>query len=118
MNGREVVERQYKDRCSVIEFQPVTDAETNIAKDKEVVVLEGQKCKLCFKSVRSVSEGDAAKLLQTVSLHIAPDIIINEGSKVVVTMQTGQTFGYSRSGIPAVYPSHQEVPLEAFRGWA
>lgn len=118
MNGQDIVQRQYKDRCSVIEFVPVTDPETNITKEKEVIVLERQKCKLCFKSVRSVSEGDAAKLLQTVSLHIAADIIINEGSKVVVTMQTGQTFEYSRSGIPAIYPSHQEVPLEAFRGWA
>ena len=118
MNGREVVERQYKDRCTITEFKAVTDQTTNITKDKEVVVLEGQKCKLCFKSVRSVSAGDAAKLLQTVSLHIAPDISIEEGSKIVVILQTGQTFEYSRSGIPAIYPSHQEVPLEAFRGWA
>lgn len=118
MNGREVVERQYKDRCTIIEFGPVTDTATNITKDKEVIVSEEQKCKLCFKNVRSVGEGDTAKLLQTVSLHIAPDITINEGSKVVVTLQTGQTFEYSRSGIPAIYPSHQEVPLEAFRGWA
>nr|DAI96711.1 MAG TPA: head closure knob [Caudoviricetes sp.] len=118
MNGQDIVQRQYKDRCSVIEFVPVTDLETNITKEKEVIVLEDQKCKLCFKTVRSVGEGDTAKLLQTVSLHIAPDITIKEGSKVVVSLQTGQTFEYSRSGIPAIYPSHQEVPLEAFRGWA
>lgn len=118
MNGREVVERQYKDRCTITEFKPVTDPKTNITKDKEVIVLEAQKCKLCFKTVRSVGEGDTAKLLQIVSLHIAPEILINEGSKIVVTLQTGQTYEYSRSGIPAIYPSHQEVPLEAFRGWA
>lgn len=118
MNGRAIVQRQYKDMCTIIEYKPVTDPATNITKDKDVVVLDGQKCKLCFKSVRSVSDGDAAKLLQTVSLHMAPDILINEGSKIVVTLETGQTYEYSRSGIPAIYPSHQEVPLEAFRGWA
>jgi len=42
---------------------------------------------------------------------------IPEGSKITVT-QNGVTHDYERSGKPAVYSCHQEVPLELFKEWA
>lgn len=117
MNGQSVVQRQYKDSCTVIEYQNVKNATTNITKPTEVTVLSNQNCKLCFKTVRTASDGMAASAQQAVSLHIAPDVEIEAGSKIIVTLQTGQIHTYSRSGLPAIYPSHQEIPLEVFRGW-
>lgn len=118
MNGQDIVSRQYKDSCTIVELQPVKNATTNITKPTEVTVLSDQCCKLCFKSVHITGDGSAASVQQSVSLHIAPDIEIKAGSKITVTLQTGQSYEYSRSGLPAVYPSHQEVPLEIFRGYA
>ena len=37
--------------------------------------------------------------------------------KITVT-QNGVTRDYERSGKPAVYTCHQEVPLELFKEWA
>jgi hypothetical protein len=43
-------------------------------------------------------------------IFVAPDIPIKEGSKLVVT-QDGVTNTYERSGMPSVYPTHQEVTV-------
>ena len=58
---------------------------------------------------------DAA--LQATKLFISPDITIKPGSKITVT-QTGVTTEYTGSGVPAVYPTHQEIMLELFESWA
>ena len=60
---------------------------------------------------------EAAQVAQSVVLYIDPSVDIPEGSKVTVT-QNGVTRDYERSGTPAVYSTHQEIPLELFRGWA
>lgn len=54
---------------------------------------------------------------QSVKLFISPDIVIKAGSKIIVT-QHGRTTEYSNSGVPAVYPTHQEIMLTLFEGWA
>lgn len=48
---------------------------------------------------------------------IPPDVVIKAGSKIIVT-QHGRTTEYSNSGVPAVYPTHQEIMLTLFNGWA
>ena len=57
------------------------------------------------------------QLILTRSLLIDPSVDIPEGSKITVT-QKGVTRDYERSGTPAVYSVHQEVPLELWEGWA
>ena len=49
-------------------------------------------------------------------LFISPDVLIKAGSKIIVT-QHGRTTEYSNSGVPAVYPTHQEIMLTLFEGW-
>ena len=56
-------------------------------------------------------------MAQSVTLYIDPSVDIPEGSKITVT-QNGVTRDYERSGRPAVYSCHQEIPLELFKGWA
>ena len=64
-----------------------------------------------------LSKISLAKQTQGTKLFIAPEIKVKPGSKIVVE-QNGVTTEYSASGVPAVYPSHVEIKLELFRGWA
>ena len=84
----------------------------------ERVLVEGAACRISHKTVTATEPSEeAAKTVQTVTLYIDPSVDIREGSKITVT-QKGVTRDYERSGTPAVYTVHQEVPLELFRGWA
>ena len=71
-----------------------------------------------YKTVTATEPSEeAAKTVQTVTLYIDPSVDIPEGSKITVT-QNKVTRDYERSGTPAVYTVHQEVPLELWEGWA
>lgn len=86
--------------------------------DGEVqTVLEDQPCKLSFETLTSSNGDPVATVSQSVKLFISPDVVIKAGSKIIVT-QHGRTTEYSNSGVPAVYPTHQEIMLTLFNGWA
>lgn len=80
-------------------------------------VLVDQPCRLSFSSSPSATNGDVAEINQTVKLFFSPEIKVKEGSKITVT-QNGVTTAYKQSGTPAHYPTHQEILLELFKGWA
>lgn len=108
----------YTDVCSVIQYQDVKDPKTKLTNKREVTVSENQPCKLSFKTITNATETETATgISQIVKSFIAPDIVIDPGSKIVI-IHEGRTMSYSQSGVPAVYPTHQEISLTAFRGWA
>ncbi len=108
----------YEDLCGVVEYRDVKDPKTKLTRKQEVAVLENQPCKLSFETLKDAEGTDTATAIsQTVKLFLAPEITIAPGSKIVVT-HTGRTEAYQRSGIPAVYPTHQEIMLTVFEGWA
>lgn len=115
---RAAVEALYEDTCSIYERQPVRDEVTKITKQQSVLVQENLPCKLSFESLdtTSIQEG-AAKQAVSVKLFLAPEIEVKAGSKLLVTHQ-GTEIAYQRSGIPAIYATHQEIPLEFFERWA
>ena len=84
----------------------------------ERVLVEGAACRISHKTITPTEPSEeAAKAVQSVTLYIDPDQVIPEGSKITVT-QNKVTRDYERSGTPAVYTDHQEVPLELWKGWA
>lgn len=84
----------------------------------EEVKASGLPCRISHQTVKSTEPSEEAALVaQTVTLYIDPTVDIPVGSKITVT-QNGVTRDYERSGEPAVYTCHQEVPLELFKGWA
>lgn len=84
----------------------------------ERVLLEAEPCRISHTTIKTTEPSEeAAVVVQAVTLYIDPSVDIPEGSKITVT-QKGVTRDYERSGTPAVYTAHQEVPLELFRGWA
>lgn len=107
----------YKDLCSVVEYQDMKDPKTKLTRKQEVTVLKDQPCKLSFKTITNAAETETATGISLiVKLFIAPEIAIAHGSKIMITHE-GRTDAYSQSGIPAVYPSHQEIILTAFQRW-
>ena len=61
-------------------------------------------------------------MTQQVKLFLSPQIKVNAGSKLIVTQKYDSredlVSEFSSSGVPAVYPSHQEISLELFERWA
>lgn len=116
--ARKAIESTYKGMVTVTEYKKVKDPNTALTSYKEVVVLENQPCSLSFESIAAAVQTETvATVSQAVKLFLSPDITIKPGSKLTVT-QTGVTTEYSSSGVPAVYPTHQEIMLELFGGWA
>ena len=117
VKARKAIETLYKGTCDVTEYQEYTKENKSVG-HQEVVVLEGQPCRLSFSSSPTTSQTDtAAQLVQEIKLFLAPDVVVKAGSKVTVT-QNGATTVYKSSGEPALYDTHQEIMLELFKGWA
>lgn len=116
--ARKAIESTYTGVMTVSERQSVKDPNTHITSTKEVVVLENQPCKLSFETIAATVQTDtAAALSQGTKVFLSPDVSIKAGSKLTVT-QNGVTIAYKSSGVPAVYPTHQEIMLELFTKWA
>ncbi|EGT4599348.1 hypothetical protein DFW26_07780 [Clostridioides difficile] len=111
--SRKAIEMLYRDKCTIVEYQPVKDPITKRTNNKEVVVLENQPCKLSYKNITSTEQGKVAKLTQTIKLFISPSINIKAGSKLIINNKE-----YARSGEPAIYPNHQEIILELLKNKA
>lgn len=114
---RTVIEQTYTSTCAVTERQKVKKPNGSTGFE-EVKVLEEQPCLMIYKTVSSASVPEpAAAINQGTVLLIAPEVEIKPGSKITVS-QNGVTTDYSRSGIPAVFSTHQEINLESFTGYA
>ncbi|HBF5864963.1 TPA: hypothetical protein KOR80_001587 [Clostridioides difficile] len=109
---RKAIEMLYRDKCTIVEYQPIKDPVTKRTNNKEVIVLENQPCKLSYKNIVSATEGKLSKLEQTIKLFISPNISVKAGSKLIITNQNNITKEYVRSGESAIYPNHQEIVLE------
>lgn len=108
----------YAGVCTIIERRDVRDEKSKITRKSEVVVIENQPCKISYEKTNAAVSGDAATAVSlSTKLFISPEIAINSGSKVIVE-QNGVTTEYCMSGEPAVYPTHKEIMLELFKGWA
>ncbi|MDE3562952.1 hypothetical protein PV597_13705 [Clostridioides difficile] len=107
---RKAIEMLYREKCTIVEYQPIKDPITKRTNNKEIVVLENQSCKLSYKNIVSATDGKVAKLEQTIKLFISPDIEIKAGSKLIINDKE-----YVRSGESAIYPNHQEIILELFK---
>lgn len=101
-----------------MERRDVRDEQTKITHKSEVTVIENQPCKLSFEKLDATAQTEtAASLTQGTKLFLPPDVEIKAGSKIIVE-QDGVKNAYSASGVPAVYPTHQEIILTLFERWA
>ena len=111
--ARKAIEATYFGVLTVTEHQKVKDEVTKLTGYKDVIVIDGQPCKLSFESLKTAIQSEsAATVAQTTKLFVSPDVRIKAGS------QDGVTTDYTCSGIPATYPTHQEIILDLFEDWA
>jgi len=104
--------------CDLFVQEPTTDEGTGRTVQKEVLKLQNEPCRVSYSSISATSpQSEAAAVRQVIKLFISKDVIIPEGSKIVVT-QEGKTESYRASGKPAVYSVHQEIMLELFEEYA
>ena len=101
-------------KCTIYEYQAVTDEETFQTTHDLVPVVTDEPCRLSYKKEQStnISNG-AAVISQSITLFIRPDIVIKEGSVIDIT-QHGVTTRYKGSGKPSIYTNHQEIILELY----
>lgn len=116
--ARRAQESTYIGRCTVIEYGDKPSEMSKITRKGEVVVIENQPCRLSFEKLNAVVQTDTGAVVsQGLKLFLAPEISIKAGSKIIVK-QNGIIGEYCASGEPAVFPTHQEIMLELFKGWA
>ena len=115
--ARKAIEATYSGTLMVTEMQKVKDERSKLTKNVEVVVLENQPCKLSFEKLQSAIQSDsAAAITQGAKLFVSPDVSIKAGSKITVSQDNVIT-DYTCSGVPAIYPTHQEIVLDLFEEW-
>ena len=101
-------------KCTIYEFQDVTNPETYQTTQKEVPVLVDEPCRLSYNKEQSTNiQSGAAVVSQSITLFIRPDLVIKPGSVIEIT-QHGVTEKYKGSGQPAVYSNHQEIILQLY----
>lgn len=119
VNGyKEAVQRLWTGLATITKLEGVLNPDNGRTEPVERVTAHDLPCRISHKTVTSTSpQAEAALIAQTVTLYIDPSVDIPEGSKITVT-QNGATKNYERSGNPAIYTTHMEIPLELFKGWA
>ena len=101
-------------KCTIYEYQDVTDPETYQTTQREVPVVVDEPCRLSYNYEQSTNiQSGAAVVSQSITLFIRPDLVIKPGSAIKVT-QNGVTERYKGSGKPAVYSNHQQIVLQLY----
>lgn len=114
---KNAVRRLWVGRCTVLTFEDYDDEMTGRTKQRDKVLFADVPCRVSFDKVETTAEVEHASIkAQKITLIIGSEYQIPEGSKITVT-QMGVTREYERSGTPAVYSSHQEVPLTIKKEW-
>ena len=108
----------WKGACDVVVQEKHKDSDTKRMVSEEKTIVTASPCRLSFETVTAAGENDhATQLAQGVKLFLGREILVPEGSKLIVT-QNGVTTSYRQSGPPAVYSDHQELRLELAERWA
>lgn len=114
---RNAIEKTYNGKCTVIEKQKIQNDDHSTA-FKNIVICQNQPCRVSFESITSSNQTDSANAVsQTIKLFISPDLNIKPGSKISVE-QDNLKSTYECTGIPAIYPTHQEIYLKGNKKFA
>lgn len=115
---KKAIQSLWRGRATVTVLDGVLNPANGRTEPQERVTASDVLCRISHDTVKSTEPNEeAAQVAQSVTLYIDPSVDIPEGSKITVT-QNGVTRIFERSGKPAVYSCHQEIPLKLFEGWA
>ena len=101
-------------KCTIFEYQTVTDPNTFQSTQKEVAVVTDEPCRVSYNREQATNvQNGAAVISQSITLFIRPDLEVKAGSVIEVT-QHGVTTKYKGSSKSALYTNHQEIILELY----
>lgn len=115
--AKQAVEALYEDECTVTAFVPTINEETGVTEPVETVLYENIPCRISFDANTAAADSEAPAIDRDATLFIAPDVDIPAGSKISITRQ-GMTTDYHRSGVAAMYATHQEIKLKLYEEYA
>ena len=114
---RAAIQSLYDGKCTVTVRQEY-EKDNGSTGFQEVILIEDEPCRLSFSNTSSTKDGEvAATVSQVTELFISPEVDIPPGSKITVT-QNGETVDYTKSGVKAMYETHQQIILELFKRWS
>ena len=104
----------WKGKCTIYEYQDVSNPDNYQTTKQLVPVLIDEPCRLSYnyEQATNISNG-AAVVSQSITLFIRPDLVIKPGSVIEIT-QHGVTEKYKGSGKPAIYSNHQQITLQLY----
>lgn len=111
--ARGEIEKLYEDRCDIVVSDPEKDPETGITRTAERTLYTALPCRLSFLSSPASTDGMAPQIGQSVKLFLSPYVDIPPGCRIEVH-RGGRILQYRESGVPAVYPTHQEITLSLY----
>ena len=116
---RAALERFYSDTCTVY-VQQEAESDDCLTRFESKVLYADQPCRLSFSSSTTASGDIVAAVSQSVKPFISPELVIPPGSCIDVLRpgEIPRSFHYKSSGPAAVYPTHQEIPLELAERYA
>ena len=115
---RDYLATMWTDNATVYEYQNVTDPITHKTSRKLTPVYRNIPCRISFSGLSPTAIGnDVANVSQNIKLFLDTEYTIKEGSVIQVT-RNGKVEKYRRSGVPAIYDSHQEIVLEKYEDFA
>jgi hypothetical protein len=117
INARKAIEGLYEHLCDISSVEKVRDSETLETMIEMNVTETGIPCRLSFDSKPEAKQGDVTEVTQRVTLFLAPEVHVPEGSRIKVTTPE-RDFYFKSSGAPGVYRTHQEISLEQVKRWA
>ena len=112
----QAIQSLFEGKATVTVKESYKDPVTKVTKTRENVIYTDLPCRLSY-GPSSTKEGLGDQAGISVTLFTAYDVVIPRGSTITVT-QAGTTEVFNRSGIPKVYRSHREYPLQAVEEWS
>lgn len=111
---RKSLEKLYLDTCNIYEYKKVKDPNNKRTTYNSVLSYENIKCRLSFKNITSTNQTTGEVITSQVTvLFINPELNIKPNS-VIEVMRNNRILKYQNSGIPAIYPTHQEIVLNLY----
>lgn len=118
VNVRPLLATMWTDRATISEYRKTVDPTTHESIPSVVDVVTDLPCRISFSSLVTVGiNNQVGNVSQTIKMFTSPDVLVNEGS-IITVKREGRIEKYKRSGVPAWYNSHQEIPLEKYEEYA
>lgn len=122
---RQAIEGMYEDTATILVKRAVKDEKTGVTKNKDVVLVKDEPCRLSYRTMPSTSDAmknstTADYVNQVITLFVRPELQIPSGSKIEVTKfgnvdSIGNEHKYTQvfrnSAVPKIHGSHQEIIL-------